>query len=282
MPSFDTPKPISATVTFRVGALRITAGERADTVVDVRPSSATADVDVKAAERTRVEFANGKLLVKGPKERSMFGKGPSVDVDIALPAGSEVHATTVMAHIASEGGLGDCEFKTSAGDIRVESAASAKLTTGYGDISLGRANGPVDVSTSSGEVRLGEVEGTVEIKNSNGATVLGDIEGDVKVKASNGSVAIDRAAADVNVKTANGAVRLGEVVRGETVVESAAGKIEIGIREGTAAWLDVRTKAGSVSQALEESGSPEASGDPVDTVKVHARTGIGDIKIRRA
>ncbi|MET8686039.1 DUF4097 family beta strand repeat-containing protein [Streptomyces sp. NPDC004732] len=282
MPSFDTPKPISATVTFRVGALRITAGERADTVVDVRPSSATVEADIKAAERTRVEFANGKLLVKGPRERSMFGKAPSIDVDIALPAGSELHATTVMAHITSEGGLGDCEFKTSAGDIQIERAAAAKLVTGYGDISLGRASGSVEVHTSSGEVRLGEVEGTVEIKNSNGITALGDIQGDIQVKASNGSVTIDRAAADVSVKTANGAVRVGEVARGATVVESAAGKIEIGIREGTAAWLDVRTKAGSVSQALEESGSPEASGGPVDTLKVHARTGIGDIKIHRA
>ncbi|MFI1682214.1 MULTISPECIES: DUF4097 family beta strand repeat-containing protein [unclassified Streptomyces] len=281
MPSFDSPKPISATVTLRVGTLRITAGDRKNTVVDVRPSSATQEADVKAAERTRVEFANGKLLVKGPKDRPMFGKGPSVDVDIVLPTGSGVHATTVMAHVSAQGGLGDCEVKVSAGDIQLERTASAKLTTGYGDVSLGRADGQVDISTSSGEIRVGEVRGTVDIKNSNGITVLGDVDGDIKVKASNGSVTVDRAAADISVKTANGAVRLGEVARGETVVEAAAGKVEIGIREGTAAWLDVRTKVGTVSQALEESG-PSVPEEPADTVKVHVRTGIGDIKIHRA
>ncbi|MEV0258473.1 DUF4097 family beta strand repeat-containing protein [Streptomyces sp. NPDC050732] len=279
MPSFDTPKPITATITFDVGTLRIVAGDRADTVVDVRPSSEAQDGDVKAAGRTRVEFSNGKLLVKGPKERSLFGKGPSIDVEIALPAGSQVHATTAMAHLTAEGSLGDCEFKTSAGDVQVERTAALRLNTGYGEVSVGRANGPADLHTGSGDVRVGEAKGTVSVKNSNGNTGLGDIEGGITVKASNGSVTVDRAAADVSVKTANGPIRVGELARGEAVLETAAGKIEIGIAEGTAAWLDVRTKAGNVRQSLEASDAP---GEPTDTLKVRARTSMGDIVVHRA
>ncbi|MFE0176643.1 DUF4097 domain-containing protein [Streptomyces sp. NPDC059002] len=279
MPSFDTPKPITATVTLDVGALRVVAGDRADTVVDVRPSSANRDLDVKAAERTRVEFANGKLLVKGPKERSLFGKSPSIDVEIALPAGSELHINTVMVHFAAEGRLGDCEFKTSAGDVQIERAAGVRVKTGFGEVSVGRANGSAEVSTGSGEIRVGEVTGSVEVKNSNGSTVLGEIGGDIKVKASNGSVVIERAAADVSVKTASGAISVGELTRGEAGLETAAGKIEIGIREGTATWLDVQTKLGSVKQSLEASDTP---GEPTETLKVRARTSMGDIVVHRA
>lgn len=37
MPSFDTPEPISATAHVEAGSIRFTAGDRADTVVEVRP-----------------------------------------------------------------------------------------------------------------------------------------------------------------------------------------------------------------------------------------------------
>ncbi|MFF1378007.1 DUF4097 domain-containing protein [Streptomyces sp. NPDC058308] len=282
MPIFDTPKPIAATVTFEVGTLRIVAGDRADTVVDVRPSSASRDADVKAAERTRVEYADGKLVVKGPKERSLFGKGSSIEVDIALPAGSEVRTTVTMAHITAEGALGEGEFKTSAGDVRIERVGEVRAGTGFGDVTIGHANGPAHATTGSGEIRLGEVRGAVVAKNSNGAVDLGDVEGAVTAKTASGSVTIGRATADVSVKTASGNIRVGELVRGTSELETAAGRIEVGIREGTAAWLDVRTRGGAVHRTLEEVGASEAPGEATDTLRVRARTGFGDITIHRA
>src|SRR3954464_7402756 len=65
--TFDTPQPISATLDVVVGDVRVTAGERADTVVDVRPSDPSNEEDRKAAEQTRVEYEHGHLLVKTPK-----------------------------------------------------------------------------------------------------------------------------------------------------------------------------------------------------------------------
>jgi len=55
MPVFDTPEPISVTVELGVGDLRVVAGDRADTVVEVRPSDPAKKGDVTAAEQTRVE-----------------------------------------------------------------------------------------------------------------------------------------------------------------------------------------------------------------------------------
>lgn len=282
MPAFDTPKPITATVAFEVGALRIVAGDRTDTVVDVRPSSASRDADVRAAERTRVEYSHGKLLVKGPKERSLFGKGSSVDVDIALPAGSEVRATVTMGHITAEGGLGESEFKTSAGDVRIERVAGVRATTGFGDVRIGYADGAAHAATGSGEIRLGEVRGEVVAKNSNGAVGLGDVGGDITAKTSNGSVSVGRAAADVSVKTACGSIEVDELVRGTAELETAGGKIDVGIREGSAAWLDVRTGGGAVRQSLEEAGTSQAPADAAETLRLRARTGFGDITVRRA
>ena len=118
------------------------------------------------------------------------------------------------------------------------------------------------------------------IKNSNGDTWLGVVTGDVRVNAANGDIVVDRAGAGVVAKTANGDIRLGEVDARHRLAETAYGEIEVGIRAGTAAWLDaphpVRPRRATSSTTAE----PPATGD--DAVEVRARTAYGDIVIRRA
>ena len=67
MPTFDTPGPISATIDLVVGDVRISAGDarrhRRRGAAERRRQRA----DVNAAEQTRVEFADGHLLVKAPE-----------------------------------------------------------------------------------------------------------------------------------------------------------------------------------------------------------------------
>ena len=75
-------------------------------------------------------------------------------------------------------------------------------------------------------------------------TWVGEAGGDLRVNAANGSIAVDLARAGVVAKSANGDVRLGEVVRGSVVLETKIGDLEVGIREGTAAWLDVNATVG--------------------------------------
>ena len=70
MRTFETPEPISATIDVAVGDVRISAVDGSATTVDVQPTDASSDEDVKVAELTRVEYANGELRVKAPKLRS--------------------------------------------------------------------------------------------------------------------------------------------------------------------------------------------------------------------
>ncbi|MEU6259543.1 hypothetical protein [Streptomyces sp. NPDC047043] len=53
----------------------------------------------------------------------------------------------------------------------------------------------------------------------------------------------------------------------------------IGIREGTAAWLDVNSNRGQVRNRLSASEAPEQT---EDTVMVRARTNWGNIDVLRA
>src|SRR4051794_40219468 len=103
MPTYDTPGPINAVIDVAAGDVRLTAGDRDATVVEVRPTDAASAADRKAAELTHVARTGDKVVVKGPKSRSWLGRDVgSIDVSIELPAGSAVHASAdagdVQAH----------------------------------------------------------------------------------------------------------------------------------------------------------------------------------------
>jgi hypothetical protein len=279
MPTFDTPEPIAAIIDIAGGHVRIHASDRADTVVEVRPSDAAEDADVQAAGQTQVEYANGQLLVKAPKNkiRSLFGRTASIDLTVELPGGSRIDARA-WGDLRSEGRIGESTFDIAAGSIRLDQTGRLKLRTGAGDVSVGRSGGHTDVTTSAGKIRIGEIDGPAVIKTANGDITVGEVTGDVRLKTANGDITVDRALAGVDARTAFGSVRIGEVVRGSVVLETSFGELELGVREGTAAWLDASSQHGSVRSDLDAIDSPEQADE---TVEVRARTSYGDIVIRR-
>ncbi|MEV7772596.1 DUF4097 family beta strand repeat-containing protein [Kitasatospora sp. NPDC086791] len=279
MPTYETDGPISAAFEFEIGALWITAGKRTDAVVEVRPANAAREADVKAAELTQVDFSGGRLTLKGPKQRTVFSsKKGSIEVLVELPAGSQVHADSPMADFVAEGPLGDCRLKTSMGRIQVDRADSVRLKTDMGDIRLGAIAGDAEV-TGSGRIEIGTVGGVLTVKNSNGDTEIEEVRGELTANASNGRIHVGLAGAGVDARSANGHLRVGRVVRGKVTLQTGVGDVEVGIAEGTAAWLDVHSKFGGVRNSLGETQGP---GDARETVEVRAGTQVGSIIIRRA
>jgi DUF4097 and DUF4098 domain-containing protein YvlB len=83
----------------------------------------------------------------------------------------------------------------------------------------------------------------------------------------------------VTATTVSGAIRISRMTHGQAKLMSGSGDIEVGISEGTAAYIDVNSERGSVRNSV---ASPE-NADASDTkVTVHARTRHGDIIVQRA
>ncbi|MEU4340928.1 DUF4097 family beta strand repeat-containing protein [Nocardia sp. NPDC023852] len=284
MPIFDTPEAISVVVDAYVGDIRIVASERATTMVDVHPVSQNR-LDVEAAEQTRVDYSAGLLRVKAPrppmwKQAVIFGRRyGSIEIVIEVPNGSRVQVDMEMGAIHTRGRLGDCQLKSSFGDIEVDTAGALELTSGMGTISVEQAHGRVEVHTGSGAVRIRRVDGSAEIDNSNGATMIDEVTGELRVKSANGDITVGTAESGVIAKTAAGSIRIGEVARGSVSMESSAGRLEVGIRRGTAALLDLHTKFGSVRNELDTAEGPEPSDEKAE---VRAHTSAGDIIVRRS
>lgn len=281
MKTFETPNPISAMIDVVAADVRVSASGAGTARVDVQPSDAENAEDVRAAEQTRVGLAGGQLVVKAPKLRSWLPHtaGGSVVITVELPAGSGLQGAGQLADFSVDGELGDCRIRIGLGRIRVERARSVSLKAGSGEIALEHAAGDADLTAGSGEIRAGRLDGAATIRNHNGNTWIAEARGDVRMKGANGGIVIERAGGDVSVKTAKGDLRIGEVARGSVELQTHAGDVEVGIPEGTAAWLDVTTAAGALRNELEATGEPGAAGE---TVEVRARTSLGDVVIRRA
>ncbi len=263
MPTFATPDPIHARIDVSAGLVRVRAGERSDTVVQVRPADPRSSADVQAAEETRVEYAAGTLVVTTPRKPRLllFGTGASVEVDVSLPEGSRLDVSSAAGDVASEGRLGDVAVDTRYGDIRLDRRAGVGARTAAGDISVAAAEGRAEAGTSYGDVRVGSATG------------------DLRLDSACGDITVDLALGSVDAGTKYGQVRVREAVGGTLRLQTAYGSVETGIREGTAAWLDVESASGKVRNFLTETGAPNGS---QQTVRVHARTSYGDIVIRRA
>ena len=279
MPTYATPEPISVDLSLVVSDTRITASDRTDTVVEVRPADPDRSLDVQAVQRTSVEFSDGRLTIRTPKLSSVFrAKYGTVIVTIDLPAGSRVDGDTAMGQFTCAGELGEVRLKTATGDIRVEQARAPHLKTSTGRMILDRATGHAELN-GAGEIRVREIDGTAAIKNINGDIFVGNSSGDLRAKTANGNITVQCAAGDVDAKTASGNIRLAEVVRGSVDLETTAGELEVGIREGTAAWLELDSKTGMVRNELNATDGP---GTATETVQVRARTYTGPIVVHRA
>jgi hypothetical protein len=272
---FDTPEPISAFVAVPEGRISVQASDRLDTVVEVVATDGDDD-----AQLPLVEYAGGELHVKTPgrKKHRWFDWSGSVEVRIQLPNGSrlDVEAT---ADVHGTGRLGDVRLVTSAGDVRLDETGRLQIRTQDGDISVRRTLGHTEVITTNGTIRVREIDGTAVVKTSNGDITIGTVSGELRLSTGSGDITVGTAEAGVGAKTAYGQVELREVVRGAVVAESNYGEVQVGVRDGTAALLDVSSTSGDVSVTLDASDGPSGA---EESVRIRAHSTWGDILIHHA
>jgi DUF4097 and DUF4098 domain-containing protein YvlB len=178
MQKFDTPAPISAVLDIPVGRVRFVAADRADTAVEVLPADASKGRDVKVAEQTTVEYGDGVLRIEASAKNQFLGPSGSIEATVQLPAGSRIEAKAASAELRAVGRFGDVAFEGAHGAIKLDEAASVRLTTVAGDVSVGRLNGPAEISTGKGDIRIAEaVRGTVVLRTQAGDVSVGAAHG---------------------------------------------------------------------------------------------------------
>ena len=178
----------------------------------------------------------------------------SGELDVTLPADTEVVVRTENGDVVASGVAGDVSLQSSNG--RIEAAdigGPLTASSSNGDIDVTDAGADVDVSTSNGEVSVTGVDGTVTTDTSNGRITIDSVTGDASANTSNGSVEISAVDGDVFGETSNGRVTVvgdGEPValsiqtsNGDEIIEGptdpdAERTVEIRSSNGDVAYLD--------------------------------------------
>ena len=244
------PRPIIATVELVVGDVRITASERTDTVVEVRPSDPASARTSRPPSRPASSSPTAacwsrrrRLAAVEPVQRRRLDRRHDRAADRL-----ELSASAGVADVRATGRA----RRLPAQDRRGRHPARARparstLESGAGDIDVERVAGDADVTTGSGDVRIGASTARAVIKNSNGDSGIGEVTGDLRVKAANGDIAVGRADArrrrqDRQRRRPD---RRGRARHGRAR-DRRRRRSRSASREGTAAWLDVTPSFGHV------------------------------------
>ncbi|MEU7832774.1 DUF4097 family beta strand repeat-containing protein [Nonomuraea sp. NPDC049129] len=178
MQKFDTPAAITTVLDIPAGRVQFIAADRADTTVEVLPANASKGRDVKAAEQTTVEYADGVLRIETAQKNQYLGPTGAIEVTIQLPTGSRVEAKSGSAELRAVGRLGDVTFEGAYHQIKLDETASLRLTATDGDVEVGRLGGAAEISTARGDIRIAEATG--------GKVVLRTESGDISISAAAG------------------------------------------------------------------------------------------------
>ncbi|AWS47953.1 DUF4097 family beta strand repeat-containing protein [Streptosporangium sp. 'caverna'] len=205
MQKFATPTPITTVIDLPAGRLQLIAADRPDTTVEILPTNPAKTRDVQAAEQTTVTHTDGMLRIHTPQPKNqLFGPSGSIQITVQLPTGSHLEATTAACELRSVGRLGEVTFDGAYHQIKIDEAASVRLTAVDGDVEIGRLGGSAEVSTARGDIRITEA--------ARGTLVLRTQSGDISVTAAAGvSAALDAGTSFGRISNAlknNGGVEL--------------------------------------------------------------------------
>ena len=172
MHKFQTPSPVTVVLDIPAGQVRLVASERTDTTVEVLPSEASKRRDAKAAQQTTVEFGEGVLRIATADPSKILGSSGSLDVTIALPAGSRIEGKAGGAELYSTGRLGEVAFDGGYRTVELDEVGSARIKMHMGDVSIAKLTGPAQLRNGKGDITVAEaVAGAVDLR-----TDMGDLK----------------------------------------------------------------------------------------------------------
>ncbi len=227
--------------------------------------------------RTTFEVRGDELIVEPP--RTSHHRAPSLRLRIETPVPLELRGGTGSADIRIDTPIGTSRLSTGSGDIevgRVEGRLDAG--TGSGDLILESVADVLSASTGAGDIRIGVHEQAAVCSSGSGDVRIGEAVGPVKVKVGSGDITVERVRNHSVATSGSGDVRVESADGPSVVAESARGDVYVGVPAGTRTYLDLKTVTGDIRCDLDPSEKPD---EGQQALALRARTVTGDITVVR-
>jgi Putative adhesin len=265
--TFPTPEPIRLDLSVAAGEIAVDSGDLHVTTVELEPLGGSDSV--AAVEEARVELRDGVLVVDVPERRGIrfLGRGPEVRLAVRCPHGCDLRARAASADVRASGRFSAADVESASGDVSVEDVA--------GDARVKSASGDVEVAVVGGMLTADAASGDIEIER---------VDGNARIRTASGDVKVGEAGASIAVQTASGDQRIGSVAKGEVSLRSASGDLWVGVRRGSAVWVDASSMSGDTTSELDVGAAPASTGAAEEgpLVELRAQSMSGDIHVARA
>lgn len=278
MPVFETSEPVELHVDLSVGHVDVLAEHRSDVLAEVLPTDPDKPGDRSLAAGSSITFDGHRLDVVVPKRRSLFGRSDSVDLRIAVPAGSDVEVRSAYGAVRLRGELGRTRVEAKYGAVGIDRTGDLVLTAPYGEVDVRAVGGRLDLEAGHSRTRIGSVAGDARIRAAHGSVELGVTHGAVDARLS-GALTIETALGDVSAQSAHGVLRIGSATTGVVRLVNGYADVEVGVPAGTAAWVEAVSAHGAVRNELVAGPAAEQSEQHVE---LHLTSTWADVVVRRA
>lgn len=241
---FDTPGPVSLSISLPAGEIEVDAVETAETTVDLEPLN---EPGAEALERAAVRQSGpgGEIVVEIEEKRRVFlGRTPSIRATVRCPSGTRLRVRAVSADVRARGVFGD-----------------------------------TNINTVSGDVDLAEVEGNLALRSVSGDAEVARVTGETTVQTVSGDLTVRQSRRAVTARSVSGDLELGSVHEGEVRVQSVSGDTRIGVAPGARVYIDAKSLSGDMRSELSLSDTPSGDGRPLE---LHVKSVSGDVRIARA
>ncbi len=277
MYTFDTPQPVDLRAEIWQGEIYIHAEERDTTTAELESLHGDAQ---ELIEHTRVEQRGSEVSVLTPKGKSgFFRTRGEIRATIRVPLRSNVQLESASADSDLHGELGDVRIASGSGDVRIEFGEDIQVRTGSGDVDIVTAAGRCDTKCGSGDLKVETIGGDADMVSGSGDVILGHAAQSLKVKTGSGDIVVREAGEMIDAMAGSGDLRVKRFEHGKLRAKTGSGDIQIGVADGTAAYLDITTVTGDVRSSLDASDAP-SDGD--QTVELSIQSGTGDVVLQRA
>jgi hypothetical protein len=270
--TYSTPGPVRLDLEIPSGRIEIETVSGEETHVELEALSSN-DLVRELVESARIELvkrgAGYEVVVESRLRYGFwvsFGRGPDVRLRVTCPPEADLDIRTKSADVDARGRYGSAEVKTASGDVHVQ-----------------EATGDVRMKTASGDVHLDEVGGRLDVSSASGDLHVGSVAGEANVQLVSGDAVIRDAGDAVSMNTVSGDQRIEAVVQGRVALKAISGDITVGVRRGSALFVDANTVSGSTSSELDLSDAPpQEGGDESPLVELLVKTVSGDVRVERA
>ncbi|MFI0982660.1 DUF4097 family beta strand repeat-containing protein [Streptomyces sp. NPDC021093] len=163
------------------------------------------------------------------------------------------------------------------GVLRIEAPAAKNQAFGHsGSVEVTvqlPAGSRVEAKTATAEFRGVGRLGDVSYESAHGSVKLDETDG-ARLALQAGDIQVGRLGGPAEISTQKGDLRITEAVRGEVVLRTEAGEINIGAARGVSATLDAGTAYGRIHNSLKNADGATAA------LNIRATTSYGSITAR--